>query len=293
MKLTYFRGPVPNFGDELNEYIWPRILKPGFLDDNSDTLFIGIGSILYDHYPKDARKLVVGAGYGGYTAPPRVSDGSWDIAFVRGPRTARRLGLPSEKAITDGAILLRTLDLPEPANGLGIAFMPHFDSLGRGHWREACRLAGLFMIDPTDPVALVISQLRGAKAVIVEAMHGAIVADALRVPWIPVRPIHRSHQAKWLDWAESLSLDYRPSTLRPSSLAELYSSLTGRAGQGSLTRLLSGEADNPINRILTHRAAHQLRRLADVEPRLSSDERIGLATSRAVEAVTDLQARYS
>ena len=102
MKLTYYRGPTPNFGDDLNAFMWPGLLPNGFLDEDESELFLGIGSILWDYLPNQARKYVVGSGYGGYTAPPDIHDGSWDVIFVRGPRTAKILALSPEKAISDG-----------------------------------------------------------------------------------------------------------------------------------------------------------------------------------------------
>jgi succinoglycan biosynthesis protein ExoV len=41
-------------------------------------------------------------------------------------------------------------------------------------------------------------------------MHGAIVADALRIPWIPVCTREGINSFKWEDWCASVSLDYRP-----------------------------------------------------------------------------------
>ena len=53
------------------------------------------------------------------------------------------------------------------------------------------------------------------EVLLAEAMHGAIVADALRVPWIPLCTSARILNFKWLDWCASLNLDYRPSFLSP------------------------------------------------------------------------------
>ena len=37
-------------------------------------------------------------------------------------------------------------------------------------------------------------------------MHGAIVADALRVPWIPARLYGHFMEFKWRDWTESIEV---------------------------------------------------------------------------------------
>ena len=55
MKLVFFRGKVPNFGDELNLHVWPALLPHGFLDEDEDELFVGIGSIIGSHLPAKSR----------------------------------------------------------------------------------------------------------------------------------------------------------------------------------------------------------------------------------------------
>jgi succinoglycan biosynthesis protein ExoV len=47
-------------------------------------------------------------------------------------------------------------------------------------------------------------------------MHGAIVADALGVPWIPVRTGGAGTlEFKWRDWCGSVGLSYRPHHVVP------------------------------------------------------------------------------
>ncbi len=104
MQLYRWQGKTRNFGDELNTLIWPRLL-PDFFDDDPAEVFLGIGSILDARHAADAVKLAAGAGYGGYEPLPAL-DASWVIHWVRGPRTARLLGLPESRGLGDPAMLL-------------------------------------------------------------------------------------------------------------------------------------------------------------------------------------------
>lgn len=288
MKLVFFRGTVPNFGDELNLHVWPALLPQGFLDEDESELFVGIGSIIGDHLPAKSRKFVMGSGYAGYMGLPDVHDGTWDIRFVRGPNTAKTLKIDPALSICDSAILLRNMDLPPPDESVGIAFMPHYESLERGNWAEACRKAGMTLIDATDPVEKVLSQLRGARLLITEAMHGAIVADALRTPWIGAKPIYGGHHKKWLDWAGALDLDVRLNTLKPSSVLEYYIGKTGRGGaHGKVGRFSNSPLAAIPNRVLTDMAAQHLLAMAKLEPQLSRDAMIKQVTERAQMAVDD------
>jgi hypothetical protein len=286
MKLVFFRGHVPNFGDELNLHVWPALLPKGFLDEDESELFVGIGSIIGTQMNPAARKFVMGSGYAGYMGLPDVHDGTWDIRFVRGPGTAERLGITADLAICDSAVLLRQMDLPPPDKSVGIAFMPHYESLERGNWAEACRLAGITLIDATEPVDKVINQLRGASLLITEAMHGAIVADALRTPWVAARPIYGGHHMKWLDWAGALDIDLRMNPLKPTSVLEYYIGRTGRGDvSGSAGKFSKSALASLPNAILTHIAARHLQDMAGLAPQLSTDRNIARATERAQDAL--------
>ena len=117
MKMYFYRGRRPNFGDELNVWLWPRLL-PGFFDADERELFIGVGSTLFDFLPPQSRKIVFGAGYGGYTAVPAI-DERWRFYFVRGRLTAAALGLDARLGVGDAAILVRSCVLGRPGRPTG------------------------------------------------------------------------------------------------------------------------------------------------------------------------------
>ena len=287
MKLTYYAGNPPNFGDEINATMWSHLLPRGFLDEDERELFLGAGSILWDYLPAASRKFVAGSGFGGYTLPPDMHDGSWNVIWVRGPMTAERLKLDPSLAICDAGVLLRETPLPAPDTSTGVAFMPHFESERRGNWETACRLAGITYLDPKADTGRLIAQIQGARLVIAEAMHGAIVADALRTPWIGVLPFHPQHRLKWEDWASALEIPLRSIKLVPSNLLEGYTFATGNLGKGARSRrLMNARAAAPLNAVMAQLAARRLTQVAEtVEPQLSSDTAITRATERCLAAL--------
>lgn len=139
MLLYRWQGDARNFGDELNTLVWPRLLAD-FFDDDAGELFLGIGSVLDARHAPDTVKIVAGAGYGGYQPLP-VLDASWVIHWVRGPRTARQLGLPASVGLGDPAMLLCHAGWDRTRGGATVGFMPHFESLARGAWWAAADAA--------------------------------------------------------------------------------------------------------------------------------------------------------
>ena len=236
MRLFHFtEGKLTNFGDDLNRWLWEELL-PGQWDPEDETTFAGIGTIISRGIMPYAKKWVVFSSGAGY-APPPADFGSpkWNVIAVRGPLTCRLLGLPPEKGVVDGAVLLSTLKrfAPLPASQRsGIVFMPHYESLRVGNWREVCRRSGFEFLDPHDDSNAVVERIRSAKLVLADAMHAAIVSDSLRVPWIPLVSSPQINSLKWLDWTMSVDVPYRPLSLPPSSPSEfLRSKVLGWYGE--------------------------------------------------------------
>ena len=289
MILYSWRGPVRNFGDELNILLWPRLL-PDFFDRNETTRFLGIGSILDDRHGDVPLKLVAGSGYGGYEAPAGL-DSSWIVHWVRGPRTARLLGLPPALGIGDPASLVPVAGIAPIRHNLDIGFMPHFESAIRGAWAEAAAMAGMTLIDPRNDPETVIAAIARCRVILSEALHGVIVADALRVPWIAIAPLVPIHRPKWADWAETLDLTIAFQTLPPSTALE-RAHLTGldrfHAGRRLLTRQAGRLAAIARDRY-TVRAATALRRAAASEPQLSRASALDRGQTRMMDAIATLR----
>jgi hypothetical protein len=282
---------VPNFGDELNHWLWPKLL-PGVFDDDETELFLGIGSILFHDYPPLAKKIVFGSGYGGYTPPPRI-DETWEVYFVRGPRTAHVLGLDPQLAVGDAAILLRLIPEALPAaepRRLGTAYMPHWDSAVSEQWESLANRAGLGFIDPRWPVERVLAAIRSCDLLVTEAMHGAIVADALRIPWVPVLP-HPVHRFKWYDFAEALGVEME--FARSGQLSWVDAVALGLVRHPQIERRIRyygrqvrhfGSAAYRWNAVRALRAAARMR------PYLSEDRAIERSTQRMEEELGRLRA---
>jgi succinoglycan biosynthesis protein ExoV len=287
--LYRWQGRLTNFGDELNTVLWPQLL-PGFFDDNPASRFLGIGSVLDERHPRDALKLVAGSGYGGYQPKP-VLDDTWVVHWVRGPRTAAALGMPRSLGLGDPAVLLPGALSLAADRTAGIGFMPHFESAARGAWQHAAALAGITLIDPSGPPLAILAAIARCRVILSEALHGVIVADALRVPWVAMRPLARIHRAKWQDWAETVDVAPRFATLPASTAFEWASaSIAGRShtARGWLTRHEKWLADIASERLLTS-AGQALRRAASTEPQLSPDAAVQRCQSRMLDALAALR----
>lgn len=298
MKLYYFRSESGNFGDDLNPWLWQRLL-PGFFDDDDDTLFVGIGTLLNHRIPTGGRKIVFGSG-AGYGAVP-VIDESWTIHCVRGPLTAGALGVAPSLALTDAAALISSLGLAVPRRDGGVAFMPHCASADNADWERICVAAGIRYIDSRATPDRVLPEIARSEILVAEAMHGAIVADALRVPWVPAVCYDHISSFKWRDWTASLGLDYAPVMLPGVWDAERTLGLSRRMRNRLKRALLhlgvSGEnwtrpphSRSPrkdVNRLVDALGALSGR----LSPRLSDDWRLMAAVQRLQEKLELVKSR--
>lgn len=215
MQLVYYRRKLPNFGDDLNAALWPA-LAPGLFDEDPETGFVGIGTIIGMECGAIPRLHVFSSGVG-YDLTERWRGREVTWWCVRGPVSARRLGLEEDRALTDGAILTPLAEgFPRAASGTGgVALIPHWETLHHPGWDEVARLTGYAVIDPRGEPAAVIARIAAARLVITESLHGAILADTYGVPWIAFAASKNFSITKWVDWTLSVGCACRIAMVPP------------------------------------------------------------------------------
>lgn len=222
MKYVVAKSRKDNFGDDLNAWLWPELFgnKPG----NDDTYFLGIGSILLGNSPllakmDNARKIVFGSGVRpSESYIPYQPDSKTDIRFLRGPLSAAML-LNKYEYISDAAYAIRQLkdfeSLKNTTKKYRISLMPYFLSADLYNWQAICKELGYHYISPLSEhgVEFTLKEIAASSCLITEAMHGAIAADLLRVPWhrfvlsTPHMEGTMVSQFKWSDWQQSIAVN--------------------------------------------------------------------------------------
>jgi len=297
MVLKYYEGA--NFGDAINPLIFNSLL-PGFFNGDEKIWFLGIGSTLgfIKGDEKTERIIVFSTGFAYDTVP--VPDNKYDIRCVRGPLTAKALKLDRKSFITDGAVLLRSL--PEFKQTVEkkykFSFIPHHLSEGMfDRWKNLFHESGIHFINPGNAPVKVIEQIRQSECIIAEAMHGAIIADTFRIPWIPVKMFEHINEFKWRDWLLSVEMDYQPQRIFRMYNSEwirwiIYDKLS--LSQSSIpNNIISNIYRVYQNSILESKFRHDLRKITEnTEPFLSRDDILVSKEARLLEELEKVRKEY-
>ncbi len=210
MQKIYWKSTIGNFGDDLNRDFFELATNLELDKLKINEAILGIGSIL-NYNTKGYDKIhVLGSGSGvkSLNIPNRHDYRFW---FVRGPMTAKALGLDTHFALTDPAILIPEVYNihPEKRKDNKALFIPHFISSENAAWGEACTANNILYRPATSKLHDICTDICRSEIVITESLHGAVLADSYRVPWILVAtpPVAKS-DFKWHDWAASLNLKY-------------------------------------------------------------------------------------
>ncbi|WP_417886318.1 polysaccharide pyruvyl transferase family protein [Zunongwangia sp.] len=291
MKLIYYQENK-NFGDALNPYIFNRLL-PNFFDEEPSSIFLGIGSILQFRFPEAKKKIVFSTGYA-YGKPP-ILDSSYDIQCVRGPLTAKKLKMDTKLAITDGAALLKTFSFPKKTKTIKVAFMPHHESALFYDWKKVCEIVSFQYINPLDDFEKILQTILSSELIITEAMHGAIVADVFRVPWVPLKLYPLINEFKWQDWTASLQLKYKPNYCKPlyDITATQQKVKTRLKADNFLTKNLSKVYFNYQEMIKKDKLLKDFEGLKNAPSFLSNEPVLDVKVAQLQEKISVIQKKYS
>ena len=240
MRVLVFRPDetTRNFGDELNVYLWSRLLPE--LED-APGVMMGIGTLLEPiHIPEERPLIVFGTG-AGYGPVPDLTTA--DVRFVRGPKTAKVLGIP-HRWITDPGILVHDLVEPKPVRDFAFVarwtIMQKYPAIAEDLTRQ-----GVFVIDTRWEPEKVLAEIAASRCIIAEAFHGAVCADALRIPWIPVFS-ETLHFFKWFDWSASMSVPYDPQSLAVVGVPWVRDNVTPQLSSDSIFRARLWQIKNEV-----------------------------------------------
>ncbi|MGB8370194.1 MAG: hypothetical protein WCF71_12965 [Verrucomicrobiia bacterium] len=282
----------------MNLWLWPR-LAPEVCDEQDSTLFVGIGTIFNHKIPRKPAKVVFGAGCWKTGPLPKIDD-RWKIYCVRGPLTAARLNLDPGLALVDPAILVRRFSNRPVGSKYPVSFMPHLQSMPHADWEALCARIGFHCIDPRAGVDRVLRELQETELLLAEAMHGAIVADALRVPWIPVRLYSRFAEFKWQDWSQSIRVPLKLTEVPPiyaqppkgwKRLDYVVKKGLAHAGVGRENWKRLGIRSSTQDEI--HQSLEALRRVPEKQPPcLSNDKFLSQLEARLLEKLSRLRAAW-
>lgn len=204
---------------------------------------MGIGSIIdIDHLSQlpAGKKVIFGSGLRSTAPLADVIDETYEFNFVRGPMSAKVLTDLNVAYITDPAVLAPRLVKPgelsinkEPST-TRIGFVPYFSSQG-AKFEKICHNFGLELISPKLDAKTFMEKLLSCDHIITEAMHGAILADAFRIPWIGCRIYSGLLEGptslfKWQDWLDSLGIETSIRNIFPGFTLTLPASIRAHLG---------------------------------------------------------------
>ena len=190
------------------------------------------------------------------------------------------------------------MPFPDIQKEFEYSYMPHHvtENIFPG-WKELIESEGIHYISPQNEPLAIIEQIRKSKRLLAEAMHGAIVADVFRVPWIPVKSSAHINQFKWEDWALSLDMEIKFHTL-PSLFGD-------KALSKIIAERLKVGKHNPINKlgrdlykisrqkIRQNSVKTELRKLKVTTPYMSEEKILNKKANILIEKISLVKEKFT
>lgn len=208
MKVYYWTGKK-NFGDLLAPLLIKRFAHlPVELSDAKSADLVMVGSIL-EHLPESYTGVI--AGCGNLHEKTSIRFPNAKILAVRGPLTAKALGLTDNIVLADPGLLADELvGYQDKKYNLGI--VPHWTDTTLEHNKMFLQYSPKIIRVGDDPLK-VIREIGQCKKIVASSLHGIILADAFGIPRrIEISPYVSANQNqegglfKWRDYSASIGM---------------------------------------------------------------------------------------
>ena len=208
MKVFYHKMNGGNVGDDMNATLWHALL-PGLDEVTTAAWLIGAGTIVDSRLNAlPGRKIVMGSGV--RPGAKRVdANGDVHFAAVRGYLSAAACGLEPSAAVCDPGFLVASVWPRDASRSEKIGFVPHVYSERYSSIARAAAEIGFEVISPTLDIERFLQALARCARVYTESLHGAIFADALRIPWARVCACsiyYESREVADFKWTDAFSV---------------------------------------------------------------------------------------
>lgn len=178
--VNYFKG-VPNWGDDLNEYLIEKISqkKVVIYPYSGKKHILGIGSIL--HKAKN-NSIVWGSGF--ISGDSKINK-ELDVKLLRGPLTAEKLGLENVE-FGDPGVCIRNFYNPIIKKKYKYGLIPHHVDKDNINVKEWVKRDDTILIDIQQDIEPFIDQLLSCEKIISSSLHGLIASDSYSIPNVHV-----------------------------------------------------------------------------------------------------------
>jgi hypothetical protein len=213
--LDWVPGRSINFGEKINLKVAEYFFKDYLIDFHSnkkdDLIFSMVHSNgLDESWIKSGTKNVYfgcGLGYNITNDINQFKKNIEKIFFVRGPLTASFLDC---EYVTDPAILfIKTNYYKERVNSENdkVMFTCHNSLIRDISLIQNILNTDFHVVSISDPMEEIIEKMTNTKLLISSALHAIIIADLMRIPWIPINYQTLNCWIKFKDYAYSLGID--------------------------------------------------------------------------------------
>jgi pyruvyltransferase len=216
IKLWWWRGNKPNFGDELTWILIERLTgRRTVRRPLSECDVVGIGSHMERVYAGVGRNrpYVVGSGF--LSEGPSAPDIGLPVLALRGELTRSRV--PDAKhdvVLGDPGLLAHTLVNPaRPVSRQDrVTVIPHYLHAKSENLAALKEVPGVTVVDVRSSPIDIVHAIADSRFVYSSGLHGLIAADALGVPNAWFKPGAELHGGdnKFIDYYSSIGATRRP-----------------------------------------------------------------------------------